>query len=32
MPHAWPLLAFAIGASQKAIDEAGRWIQERLGI
>jgi epsilon-lactone hydrolase len=32
MPHAWPLLAFAIRASQKAIDEAGCWIQGRLGI
>jgi acetyl esterase/lipase len=32
MPHAWPLLAFAIRASLMAIDEAGRWMQERLGI
>jgi epsilon-lactone hydrolase len=31
MPHAWPLLAFAIQASLMAIDEAGGWIQERLG-
>jgi epsilon-lactone hydrolase len=32
MTHVWPLLHFAIRAGLIAIDEAGRWIQERLGI
>jgi acetyl esterase/lipase len=32
MPHAWPLFHFAIRAGLTAIDEAGRWIKERLRI
>lgn len=32
MPHVWPLLHFAIRAGLTAIDEAGQWMQERLGI
>ena len=32
MPHVWPLLHFAIRAGLTAIDEAGQWMQERLGM
>ena len=32
MPHVWPLLHFAIRAGLFAIEEAGRWMQERLAI
>jgi acetyl esterase/lipase len=32
MPHVWPLLHFAIRAGLTAINEAGRWMQNRLRI
>jgi epsilon-lactone hydrolase len=32
MPHVWPMLHFAIRAGLMAIEEAGQWMQERLGI
>jgi epsilon-lactone hydrolase len=32
MPHVWPLLHFAIRAGLNAIDEAGHWMHDRLGI
>jgi epsilon-lactone hydrolase len=32
MPHVWPLLHSAIRAGLKAIDDAGHWMRQRLGV